>query len=161
MGFSFWVEISKIIKVENNSLRINNIFWLRLAFESLSMTGILQLGLSELHYHAEMLDSPIRWTSNTQRVWHNCNGWWYHMIIRFAVWVNNIRTALSKSKCNKTSTFEIPHCLLYWTFVCEFPNGAKILGIKLRSESSYKRQEKSVFVEQQYCCNEYKDMASI
>jgi hypothetical protein len=26
MGFSFWVEISKIIKVENNSLRINNIF---------------------------------------------------------------------------------------------------------------------------------------
>jgi len=55
------------------------------------------------------------------------------MIICFAVWVNNIQTALSKSMCIKTSTFETPHCQLYWTIVFEFPNGVQILGMKLRS----------------------------
>jgi len=67
MGFSFWVEISNVIKVENNSLRIHNIFCVRLAFESLRMTGILQLGLSELHYYAAMLDSLMKWTFDVQR----------------------------------------------------------------------------------------------
>ena len=67
IGFSFWVEISKVIKVENNSLRIHNIFCLRLAFESLRITGILQLGLSELHYYAEMVNNLIRWTFDVQR----------------------------------------------------------------------------------------------
>jgi len=123
IGFSFWVEISKVIKVENNSLRIHNIFCLRLAFKSLRITGILQLGLSELHYYAEMVDSLLRWTFDAQRTWHN--GWWYRMIICFAVWVNNIQTALSKSMCIKTSTSETPHCLPYWTFAFEFPSGAQ------------------------------------
>jgi len=136
IGFSFWVEISKVIKVENNSLRIHNIFCLRLAFESLRITGILQLGLSELHYYAEMVNNLIRWTFDVQRTWHN--RWWYRMIICSAVWVNNIQTAPFQSMCIKTSTFETPHCLPYWTFIFEFPRGAQVLGIKLRSQN-YKR----------------------
>jgi hypothetical protein len=50
-----------------NNLRICNILSCVLAcFKSLRMTGMIQLGHSELHYHAAMLDSPIRWTCHMQ-----------------------------------------------------------------------------------------------